>query len=93
MFADVMKLPVESVAACETGALGCAVLSAAACGDHPDVKSAALAMCHVSQTAVADPGRSAIYDRKYELYCKTIAALDRVWDSIQAYKDGVSGQE
>ena len=38
MFADVMKLPVESIAAGETGALGCAVLGAAACGDYPDVK-------------------------------------------------------
>lgn len=92
MFADVMKLPVESVAAGETGALGCAVLGAAACGDYPDVKTAAQAMCHLSRTAMPDRTRSVVYDRKYELYCKTIAALDGVWDSIQAYRDEFSGQ-
>lgn len=93
MFADVMKLPVESVEAGETGALGCALLNAAACKDYPDVEAAAKAMCRVSQTALPDPERSAVYDRKYQLYCRTIAALDPVWDSIQDYKDSAAGQE
>lgn len=92
MFADVMKLPVESVQANETGALGCAVLGAVACGNYSDVKSAAENMCHISQAVMPDAARCAVYDRKYELYCKTIAALDKVWDSIQDYKDNAAGQ-
>lgn len=88
MFADVMKLPVESVEVNETGAFGCALIGAAACGAYPDMEKAAEAMCRISPPVRPDAARSAIYDEKYELYCKTIEALDGLWDSVQKYRDG-----
>ncbi len=87
MFADVMKLPVESVQVNETGAFGCALIGAAACGDYKDVGEAAEKMCRISEPVLPDPARSAIYDEKYRLYCKTIEALDGLWDSVQEYRD------
>lgn len=87
MFADVMKLPVESVQVNETGAFGCALIGAAACGAYPDMASAATNMCRISEAVMPDPKRSAIYDEKYALYCKTIEALDGLWDEMQKYKD------
>ena len=87
MFADVMKLPVESVQVNETGAFGCALIGAAACGDYKDVGEAADKMCRISEPVLPDPARSAVYDEKYRLYCKTIEALDGLWDSLQDYRD------
>ncbi len=87
MFADVMKLPVESVQVKETGAFGCALISAVACKDYPDISKAVAHMCQIVEPVFPDTKRTAIYDEKYELYSKTIHALDGLWDSIQAYED------
>ena len=88
MFADIMKLPVESVQVNETGAFGCALIGATACGAYSDIAGAAKDMCRISAPVLPDVERAAVYDKKYELYCKTIEALDGLWDSIQEYKDG-----
>ncbi len=88
MFADVMRLPVESVSVAETGAFGCAVICAAACGDYPDMISAAKQMCRIAPEVCPNPENLAIYDEKYKLYCKTIEALDGLWDFVQTYRDG-----
>ena len=87
MFADVMKLPVESVQVNETGAFGCALIAAASCKDRKDIKEAADKMCHISEPVMPDRERSAIYDEKYGLYCRTIESLDGLWDAIQKYRD------
>ena len=87
MFADVMKLPVESVQVNETGAFGCALIGAAAGGAYKDIAGAARDMCRISAPVLPDMEKAAVYDKKYELYCRTIEALDGLWDSIQKYKD------
>lgn len=87
MFADVMKLPVESVQVNETGAFGCALIGAAAGGAYKDIAGAAEDMCRISAPVLPDMEKAAAYDKKYELYCRTIEALDGLWDSIQKYKD------
>ncbi len=84
MFADVMKLPVETVEANETGALGCAIAAAVATGEYPDLRGAVDAMTVVSRRFEPDPDRVGIYDRKYALYCKTVTCLDGLWDDMQA---------
>lgn len=84
MFADVMKLPVETVEANETGALGCAIAAAVATGEYPDLFTAVEGMTSVSRRFEPDPGRIGIYDRKYALYCKTIECLDSLWTEMQA---------
>ncbi len=87
MFADVMKLPVESVDVNETGAFGCALIAATACRRYSNVSEAVRKMCRISAPVLPDPTRSAIYEEKYQLYCKTIEALDGLWDSLQKYRD------
>lgn len=87
MFADVMKLPVESVQVNETGAFGCALIGAAAVGDYPDIQKAVEGMCRISPAVYPDPVKSAVYDEKYKLYCAAIDSLDGLWDSIQSYRD------
>lgn len=83
IFADVMKLPVETVAAGETGTLGCAVAVAAALGDQPDPARAAARMCRVSPPLLPDPEAARAYDKKYALYRKTIDCLDGLWPDMQ----------
>lgn len=44
-------------------------------------------MVRIAPAVRPNPAMSAIYDEKYVLYCKTIEALDGLWDSMQAYRD------
>ena len=88
MFADVMKLPVETVEANETGALGCAIPAAVAAGEYPDLYTAVENMTAVSKRFEPNPARTGIYDRKYALYCRTIDCLDGVWSEMQAMIEG-----
>lgn len=83
MFADVMQLPVETVRANETGALGCAIAVAAGVGDHPSLAAAAAEMCVVSKRYEPNAAVKARYDQKYALYCSAIAALDAFWTEMQ----------
>ena len=84
MFADVMKLPVETVAAGETGALGCAIAAAVATGEYPDLNAAAENMTAVARRYEPDETRTPVYDRKYRLYVRTLEQLDGLWDEMQA---------
>ncbi|MCR5575706.1 MAG: carbohydrate kinase [Oscillospiraceae bacterium] len=84
MFADILQLPVETVSAGETGALGCAIAVAAAVGDYADLNDAAAHMCEVSPAVLPDGAKAEIYAKKYALYKKTIEALDGLWDDMQA---------
>lgn len=85
MFADILHCPIETVRANETGALGCAVLTAVATHVYPDIETAVKQMCHVIARYEPNPTLQAVYDKKYQLYCKTIEQLDGLWDSIQEF--------
>ncbi len=84
MFADILQLPIETVAAGETGALGCAIAVAAAVGDYRNLKEAAAHMCAVSPAVLPNRAKAGIYEKKYALYKKTIEALDGLWEDMQA---------
>lgn len=88
IFADVLEMPIETVDADETGALGCAIAVAAAVGDYGSIEEAAKAMCRVSPAVVPDPGRSELYRQKYAMYLKTAESLDGLWDSMQSFIEG-----
>lgn len=88
MFADILQLPIETVAVHETGALGCAVAVAAAIGDYPSISDAAAAMCRISEPVLPNPAAVELYERKYVLYQSVIAHLDGVWDSMQVLLEG-----
>lgn len=83
MFADVMQIPVETVAADEAGALGCAIAAASATETYGSLKEAAEQMSDIH--AAVQPRREykEIYDRKYQLYKRTIECLDGLWNEMQ----------
>ena len=85
IFADVMQIPVETVMADETGALGCAIAVAAAVGDYENVTAAAENMVKIGARVEPDPTKKEVYDKKYALYQKTISCLDGLWDDMQKF--------
>lgn len=88
MFADILQLPIETVDADETGALGCAIAVAAAVGDYADLQQAAENMCRIAAPVQPDPKRGEIYEKKYRLYQSTICCLDGLWEQMQALIEG-----
>ncbi|MDO5703160.1 MAG: FGGY-family carbohydrate kinase [Lachnospiraceae bacterium] len=85
MFADVMKVPVETVEAHETGALGVSIGAAVATGVYPTLDDAIDNMTVISGRYEPDPEAAKAYDSKYALYVKVIEGLDGVWDDMQKY--------
>ena len=83
MFADIMKLPVETVEADEAGALGCAIAAASATGVYDSLTAAIENMTRIKAAVQPDESRFAIYDKKYHLYKRTIECLDGLWDEMQ----------
>ena len=84
MFADIMQLPVETVAAEEAGARGCAIAAASAVGEYPSLDAAIQGMTRICPAVMPNRVLAAIYDRKYRLYLRTIQCLDGLWDEMQA---------
>jgi L-xylulokinase len=82
IFADVFRLPVETVAARELGTLGAAMAAAVAAGVYPDLKAAARKMMKIGARFEPDPATSAIYQKKYASYRKVSAALEGVWKEL-----------
>ena len=83
MFADICQIPVETVAADEAGALGCAIAAAVAAGEYPDLNAAIAGMTEIHKPVMPDSSLKEVYDRKYALYVKTIECLDGLWDQMQ----------
>ncbi len=83
MFADILGLPVETVEAKETGALGCAMAAACGAGDFATLEEASAHMCRILNRLEPDPEKKAIYDQKYAMYCRILQALDGVWGQMQ----------
>jgi len=86
MFADVMKLPIETTQVNEAGALGCAMAAAVAAGEYENLREAAKNMCRINPTLFPNLESAAVYDRKYAMYQSIIEALDPVWDEMQRLK-------
>lgn len=83
MFADVMKIPVESVKAKETGALGCAIAAAVAAGEYDFLDIAVSAMSEIGQRREPNPETFKYYDNRYHLYQTIIDGLNPIWDEMQ----------
>ena len=84
MFADICQIPVETVAADEAGALGCAIAAAVAAGEYEDLNAAIAGMTQIHEAVLPNRELKEIYDKKYQLYLKTIECLDGLWDQMQA---------
>lgn len=79
IFSDVMKMPIETVKANETGTLGCAMAASVACGDYPNIQTAAANMTEISRTVMPIAENIKAYEKKYRLYLKLIETLDPIW--------------
>ncbi len=91
MFADIMKLPVETVAVDEAGALGCAIAAAVATGEYPSLNEAIENMTVIHPAVLPNPKLAEIYDRKYRLYQRTLECLNGLWDEMQSLVELQSG--
>lgn len=83
MFSDILQIPVETVSANETGALGCAIAVSVAIQENRDIKEAVDRMCKVTNYVTPNMEFKEIYQRKYSLYKKTIDCLDSMWDDMK----------
>jgi L-xylulokinase len=82
LFADVLQMPLEVTTSTELGALGAAICAMVGSGDRPSVAEAALSMVQIGATYQPDPGKRAIYEKKYQGYLATIEALSALWKSL-----------
>lgn len=82
IFADVLNLPIEIINVKELGALGAAMAAGVACGEYPDLKSAAEKMVSVKYTAYPNKKNADVYRRKFELYKRISGLLDSSWDKF-----------
>lgn len=82
IFADIMKMPIETVQANETGTLGCAMAAAVACGDYPDIQAAAKNMTKISRIVHPVEKNVESYEKKYRVYLRLIEALNPVWNEF-----------
>ena len=78
MVADILRMPVESIATEEGPGLGAAMLAAVGCGAYASVEEIAAAMVHV--TAVTEPNLQAAdrYDEAYARFGKIYQAMKAV---------------
>ena len=88
MFADIMNMPIVTVDANETGALGCAISVAAATGEYASLAEAAAGMSSFSEPVYPNPEKVAVYEKKYQLYRKAVECLDGLWPQMQDLIDG-----
>ena len=83
MFADILGLPVETVDARETGALGCVMAVSVALGDTASFAEAVKKMCRIRARFTPNLQHKTFYDKRYAVYKKASACLDFVWDDFQ----------
>lgn len=68
LFADATGLAVRQSGAADSVLLGSAIAASVAAGQHPDLDSAAKAMCSVAQTYHPQPDAQALHARDYEVF-------------------------
>ena len=70
-YADVLRLPISTIASEQGPALGSAIYAAVAAGAYPDIRSAAAAMGAVDRAVyVPDEAAADVYDRLFEEYVR-----------------------
>lgn len=68
MKADILKKPILSLGADQSGTLGCIMLAGVACGRYESIEKAAKIFVHVNNTYYPDKKMSEMYDVQYEKY-------------------------
>ncbi|BCV25962.1 FGGY-family carbohydrate kinase [Gelria sp. Kuro-4] len=80
MFADVLEVPVEVVAATEIGALGVALAAGVGAGIFPDYATAFKEAVKIRAAFQPNPAASAAYRRRYAEWLDLIDLMKRHWD-------------
>ena len=68
IFANVLNIPIDILAAEEGPGYGGAILAAVACGEYASVKEAAGKLVRVTETVSPDPGIAARYEAQYQRF-------------------------
>lgn len=84
IFADVLGVRVEVSQAEELGAMGAAMAAAVGSGMFESFQAVSERFTHIRQTFVCSSERHAYYEEKYALYCKLLAAMDPLWNQLDA---------
>ncbi|MDY0289366.1 MAG: FGGY-family carbohydrate kinase [Sphaerochaeta sp.] len=79
MFSDILQMPLEIMENKEVGVLGAAMAAGVGAGLFSSFSSAAEHMVRVKEKYYPRVGLAAVYDHKYERYCKAINALNNFW--------------
>ncbi|WP_026894394.1 FGGY-family carbohydrate kinase [Clostridiisalibacter paucivorans] len=82
IFADILQTPIEVTTSTELGALGAAICAGIATGDFESFKSASDSMVKVAYTCYPNKDNKEIYDKKYNLYKKSIEVLTPLWSNL-----------
>ncbi|MCL2833495.1 MAG: carbohydrate kinase [Treponema sp.] len=84
IYADVLELPVETVAGVkELGAMGAGMAAAVSAGLFRDCAQAADSMVKISAPVMPNSKLSAVYRKKFETYNMICEALDKVWNRFE----------
>lgn len=83
MFADVLGMPVETVAVNELGGLGGAMCAAVGSGLYGSFQEAFDNMSKLAKRFEPNPAAKAIYDRKFEAYERLLDSLDGGWQALR----------
>jgi L-xylulokinase len=90
MLADVIGLPIEVSQGTELGALGCAILGAAAVGHYGSLGEAVLGMSRISHCLEPDTDRHGIYGEKYRVFKSAHDALLPHWQHVASTRERVA---
>ena len=89
MFADVLGIPVETVAVDELGGLGGAMCAAVGSGLYADFQEAFDHMSTPDKRFEPDAQQSAVYERKYAAYESVVAGMDGIWAPLRTMQDSL----
>lgn len=82
IFADVLQTPIEVTTSTELGALGAAICAGIATKNFESFEAASNSMVEVAYTCYPNADNKEIYDKKYDLYSKTIDVLTPLWSEL-----------
>jgi L-xylulokinase len=88
MMADCLDRPVVLGSEEESGALGGAMAAAVGVGLHADAAACAAAMTRPRARLVPDPGRAALFDRRFAVWNRLASAMEPFWTELAALRDG-----
>ena len=82
MFSDILDKPVEISRTQELGAMGAAMLAAVGTGAFSDLRTIADKFVQIRDVYKPDPEKHAYYEKKYDIYKRTLNALAPLWRDL-----------